>query len=615
MFEDKLYIYTRVSTTDQKDEGYSLDYQKDLGIQKSIDLKIDYEVFDEGDKSGSTEDIFFNDRPVLKNLMEKVREGLVKRIYVYELTRLSRVDHISSLLNYDFKKYGVIIYTNTGEYNLNNPVDNMISKIVSSVSQFENQTRSIRSKLGLKKSVEKGKWIGSFLPYGYTKDKNGIVIPEEDEKQVYLKMVEMSLRGLGSNIISTELNLLGIKTRGNKILKKNLKRKKKYTNERIEIPPNQIKWRPGTVYRILRNPIYKGQRIYKGYPIFNITPLIDEKTWDKVQESLKTRKLFSTKNNKVHFYLLKGLLRCGRCGGNLYGKIKEKKKERVYICSGKRREMSIPGGSICSLRSPNLDKLNNLVWDVITKTENDSYLMREEFKKKVQSSKNNSNSRKKIQSEISYNKRLVKDKEVEIERVLTLYQKGKLDEEVWEQRNNKIKSEINYTLKKIKDFDLQLDMLDGGNKWINWLDEFKNNVKNMVKYTPEQKRNFLRSRVKNIVVDYLPNQRIHKIKIELHEPIFNDIFSKKTKSQIKKGDWYSVEKGNSEKEFLLDGTEISDFKRFLGENHLLQHSKRQHYIVKGGASTPQITIIIYIYVSSDVYTPNYFIEKVSLDFY
>ena len=55
--KETLYIYLRVSTSNQERDGTSLPEQEKLGIQKAKSLGMDYEVHNEGSKSGSLEEI------------------------------------------------------------------------------------------------------------------------------------------------------------------------------------------------------------------------------------------------------------------------------------------------------------------------------------------------------------------------------------------------------------------------------------------------------------------------------------------------------------------------------------------------------------------------------
>ena len=52
------------------------------------------------------------------------------------------------------------------------------------------------------------------MPYGYTKDDRNNLIVDNEEQEIYLKMVEMSLKNIGTNKIATWLNDNGIITKG-----------------------------------------------------------------------------------------------------------------------------------------------------------------------------------------------------------------------------------------------------------------------------------------------------------------------------------------------------------------------------------------------------------------
>ena len=81
-------IYTRVSTETQVREGFSLEAQREKGIEKAKSLGIEYQIFEERGKSASTEDI--DNRPKLKRMIEFCDEGIITNVFVTELDRLSR---------------------------------------------------------------------------------------------------------------------------------------------------------------------------------------------------------------------------------------------------------------------------------------------------------------------------------------------------------------------------------------------------------------------------------------------------------------------------------------------------------------------------------------------
>lgn len=108
-----LHIYTRVSTLVQADEGMSLDIQREIGIQRAKQLGLEPKVWDEGGKSSNHEEI--DKRPILSQLLAEIQKGAVKHLYVYDQSRLSRNDYVSSIFRYECNKHGVTLYNKEGQ--------------------------------------------------------------------------------------------------------------------------------------------------------------------------------------------------------------------------------------------------------------------------------------------------------------------------------------------------------------------------------------------------------------------------------------------------------------------------------------------------------------------
>jgi hypothetical protein len=70
------------------------------------------------------------------------------------------------------------------------------------------------------------------------------------------------------------------------------------------------------LHTILINPYYKGIVTYNGvqYPSKH-EPVIDEKTWDKVQEILHSH--LNGERTRIHEHYLKSTVYCGKCGARL----------------------------------------------------------------------------------------------------------------------------------------------------------------------------------------------------------------------------------------------------------------------------------------------------------
>ena len=114
----KLHIYCRVSTTEQKESGTSLETQKEIGIELSKKLtKGKYEMWDEGSQSSFKDDLV--NRPILTKLLVEVDKGNVSQLYVWNTDRLSRNQKVWGLIRYKLKQHNVLLYVGSDP----NPID------------------------------------------------------------------------------------------------------------------------------------------------------------------------------------------------------------------------------------------------------------------------------------------------------------------------------------------------------------------------------------------------------------------------------------------------------------------------------------------------------------
>ena len=74
---------------------------------------------------------------------------------------------------------------------------------------------------------------------------------------------------------------------------------------------------------MLTSPVYKGCYRYRPSGqeeiLIPVPPIVDEPTWQAAQVQLTANSLYSSLNNRRHQYLLRGLVRCPRCGGTYTG--------------------------------------------------------------------------------------------------------------------------------------------------------------------------------------------------------------------------------------------------------------------------------------------------------
>jgi uncharacterized phage protein (TIGR01671 family) len=106
---------------------------------------------------------------------------------------------------------------------------------------------------------------------------------------------------------------------------------------------------------MIKNTIYKGKRSYSG-EFYNCPLIIEPNQWQKVNDNLENNRNNSGKKVE-HKYLLKGLLKCCKCGRNYYGHSRINGKDNTYICSSRRHK-----DMICNNKGIFIPFIEGLVW-------------------------------------------------------------------------------------------------------------------------------------------------------------------------------------------------------------------------------------------------------------
>ena len=366
-----LAIYTRLSKDDTKkhlkakdkrkliDNSTSITNQLREGKEFAKKNNLKYSIYNEGSGVSGTLDI--ENRPKLLELINDIKKGKVKSVWMRNQNRLDRNTGIFYLFVTAVKKAEIQVYFADGDaIDFNDPTTLLQTSIISSLNQYQAQLQSKQTKKALKDSASEGKAWG-VIPYGYSADKKSQIIINEIQAEIVKKIFELSLKDWGTLRIATYLNDEGIPTRYND-LEGTLKTTNRISKREVEKNYKDIKWSPNTVLGILKNTWYIGSRIYAGieYP----TPsIIDKAIFDKVQNNLVKNK--SKGGRKATYnYLLKGIAICGKCGRNYYGRFKPPKNgktyndENYYTCSSKRSKHTN-----CGNRSISIPFIEGLIWE------------------------------------------------------------------------------------------------------------------------------------------------------------------------------------------------------------------------------------------------------------
>ena len=116
-----------------------------------------------------------------------------------------------------------------------------------------------------------------------------------------------------------------------------------------------------------------------------VPALVDEETFDRVQQRLEDNKRFASRNAKVPS-LLQGLAACASCGYGYYRTsttTTARKKIYYYRCLGS-DDYRYEGGRVCGNKPVRADYADQVVWDHVTGLLADPSLIRAEIGKRLE---------------------------------------------------------------------------------------------------------------------------------------------------------------------------------------------------------------------------------------
>ena len=284
-------IYVRVSTDDQRDNGYSIDSQ--LRMIKEYCEKNDYSIVDVYNDAGhSGKDLM---RPEMQRLLADIKSKKIDKLIAIKVDRLTRNNYDGFwLLNY-CEEHDVKIELILEPYDVSTANGEMIFGMNLVFGQRERKEIGARTKRAMEEMALE-KIHPSKAPYGYIRNKEtGHLEIEPIEAQVVKEIFELCKQGKSTRSIAT-------------IMKDN--------NAYLK----QGKWASDRVYKILTNSIYIGIFEYGKYKrkpqdILRVEnycePIIDEITWNATRNVLVKNK---HSNYGEYIHLFSGLVKCPICG-------------------------------------------------------------------------------------------------------------------------------------------------------------------------------------------------------------------------------------------------------------------------------------------------------------
>ena len=283
-------IYVRVSTDDQRDNGYSIDSQ--LRMIKEYCEKNDYSIVDVYNDAGhSGKDLM---RPEMQRLLADIKSKKIDKLVAIKVDRLTRNNYDGFwLLNY-CEEHDVKIELILEPYDVSTANGEMIFGMNLVFGQRERKEIGARTKRAMGEMALE-KIHPSKAPYGYIRNKEtGHLEIDPIEAQVVKEIFGLCKQGKSTRSIAT-------------IMKDN--------NAYLK----QGKWASDRIYKILTNAIYIGIFEYGKYKrkpqdILRVEnycePIIDINTWTATRNVLIKNK---HSNYGEYIHLFSGLVKCPIC--------------------------------------------------------------------------------------------------------------------------------------------------------------------------------------------------------------------------------------------------------------------------------------------------------------
>jgi site-specific DNA recombinase len=330
MSEDLLIHYIRLSQEDENEgESNSIMNQRDLlkaFVERSPELSQykSIEFCDDG-YSGTN-----FDRPGVKALLEKVREGNVRCIIVKDLSRFGRnYIEVGDYLEQIFPFLGVRFIAVNDRFDSNDfdgttgGIDVGFRNLIYSLYS-KDLSQKVRS--GKKTRMEKGEFISSHAPYGYMKspENRRKLIVDEEAAAVVRRIFAMADEGKNSVQIASALNAESVPTPSAYKRLKGCERKYRVVGE-------SNYWLNSTVITIIHDQRYTGKMVngknrnpHVGCKHGKRTPKSEWVIVPNTHEAIVSEEMFAsiqdrfsapvkTKKEQAEVRPLLGKVKCGVC--------------------------------------------------------------------------------------------------------------------------------------------------------------------------------------------------------------------------------------------------------------------------------------------------------------
>ncbi|MEW5874923.1 MAG: recombinase family protein [Candidatus Zixiibacteriota bacterium] len=317
-------LYCRLSVSDGNENGFSSIVSQREACEAFVAsqraegwVQVNERFEDDGYSGGTIE------RPALKRLLAAIDAGEIDCVVVYKIDRLSRslLDFVRLLEIFEAK--GVSFAAVSQQISTTSSAGRLMLNVLMSFAQFEREIISERTSDKMCAARRKGKWLGGppILGYDLDREKHRLIV-NPDEAEMVNALFRLYLQHQSSLQVAQILNRRAWSTKS--WVMKNGRTK------------SGTPWNKNRVLAHLTNVTYTGKVLHKG-EVYDgeHEGIIPQETFDQVQALVYANGYGcgAAVRNK-HGALLKGLLRCGRCGAAMAHTYTNKKGTlyRYYQC-------------------------------------------------------------------------------------------------------------------------------------------------------------------------------------------------------------------------------------------------------------------------------------------
>ena len=388
-----------------------------------------------------------SERKEMQKLLRDVENEKWTGVLVVEVERLARGDtadqgRVSKAFKYSHTK----IITPVKTYDPDNEFDEEYFEFGLFMSRREYKTINRRLQRGRELSVSEGKFVGNIAPFGYDrvklKNAKGYTLSiNQDEAPIVKEIFRLyAFENTSINSVAKQLNKLNLK------------------------PRIASEWTISSVKDILSNPTYIGKIVWnrrkqkkktknghlfisrprnKDYLIYDglHKPIIDNKTWELVQEKRKQNAPKVKHDNTIQNPLV-GLIFCEKCGKPM--------QRRPYTQADK------PATLMCS--NSKCDNISSKLYIVEDKIIDALKIWLKNYKVHY-SEKNNLNSDKNkiIEKSISITKKELEKENAKLNKIYEFLENGIYNNDEFINRSKAIKDNIQCLESKLEEYNSLLE--------------------------------------------------------------------------------------------------------------------------------------------------------------